>query len=177
MTTKSLTISAILLSLVLIMAPLTIPIGIVPVSLQTFIVPLAVALLPRKRGFLLVVAYLLLGIFGLPVFANWHGGLGVLFGPTGGYLLGLLAFPMILGNWQDTINPWWSLGRRLLFSGLIQLIVGALWLGIFMKMDGLQALQVGVIPFIFVLVVKTVCVIGIVRLLAQKSDVIGTFAK
>ncbi|WP_110181765.1 biotin transporter BioY [Nocardioides solisilvae] len=62
----------------------------VPVTLQTFGVLLAGAVLGARRGFLAVTLYLVVGAAGLPVFSGGAAGLGVFQGPTMGYLL---AFP------------------------------------------------------------------------------------
>lgn len=64
----------------------------VPFTLQTMGVFTAVGLLGGKRGSLAVLVYILLGLVGLPVFAGFSGGVGVLFGTTGGYIIGFLAF-------------------------------------------------------------------------------------
>ena len=65
--------------------------GIVPITLQTFGVLLAGAVLGSKRGFLAVLLYLVVGAAGLPVFAEGRSGVGVFAGPTVGYLVG---FPL-----------------------------------------------------------------------------------
>ena len=65
--------------------------GIVPITLQTFGVLLAGAVLGPLRGFLAVLLYLALGLAGLPVFSGGAAGFGVLVGPTAGYLVG---FPL-----------------------------------------------------------------------------------
>ncbi|MDN5895565.1 MAG: biotin transporter BioY [Nocardioides sp.] len=62
--------------------------GPVPITLQTFAVLLAGAVLGARRGFLAVVAYIALGAAGLPIFSGGGAGLGVLAGPTAGYLIG-----------------------------------------------------------------------------------------
>ena len=62
----------------------------VPFTLQTFGVFLAVGVLGGKRGTLAVLIYILLGCVGLPVFAGFTGGLGILLGSTGGYIVGFL---------------------------------------------------------------------------------------
>ncbi len=62
----------------------------VPFTLQTFGVFLAVDVLGGKRGTLAVLVYILLGAIGMPVFAGFSGGPGVLFGTTGGYIAGFL---------------------------------------------------------------------------------------
>ena len=62
----------------------------VPFTLQTFAVFTAVGVLGGKRGTLCVLVYLFLGALGVPVFAGFSGGLGAVFGMTGGYLFGFL---------------------------------------------------------------------------------------
>ena len=66
----------------------------VPFTMQTFAVFLASLLLDGKRGAVSVFVYLALGAVGLPVFSGFQGGVGVLFGPTGGYLFGFLLIPL-----------------------------------------------------------------------------------
>lgn len=61
-----------------------------PFTLQTFAVFLVLLLLGGRRGFFAVLTYVLLGAVGLPVFAQFTGGVGVLFGTTGGYIIGFL---------------------------------------------------------------------------------------
>ena len=68
--------------------------GIVPITLQTFGVLLAGAVLGARRGFLAVVLYLVVGAAGLPVFSGGAAGVAVFAGPTAGYLLG---FPLAAG--------------------------------------------------------------------------------
>jgi biotin transport system substrate-specific component len=62
----------------------------VPFTLQTFGVFVAVGILGGKRGSLAVLIYILLGAIGLPVFAGFSGGIGILLGSTGGYIVGFL---------------------------------------------------------------------------------------
>ena len=64
----------------------------IPFTLQTMAVFLAVGLLGGKRGTLAVTAYVLLGAVGAPVFANFSGGIGILLGQTGGYILGFRSW-------------------------------------------------------------------------------------
>ena len=68
----------------------------VPFTLQTFGVFLAVGVLGGKRGTLAVALYLLMGAVGLPVFAGFSGGAGVLLGSTGGYIVGFLFTALIM---------------------------------------------------------------------------------
>jgi len=72
-------------------AQVSIPIGAVPITLQVFAVLLAGLLLRPLAAFAAVGVYLLLGAAGVPVFAGFASGIGVLIGPTGGYLFGFAA--------------------------------------------------------------------------------------
>lgn len=69
---------------------ISIPMGEVPITLQTFAVFLAVGLLGGKLGTISVLVYVLLGAIGVPVFAGFSGGIGVILGTTGGYIVGFI---------------------------------------------------------------------------------------
>ncbi len=73
------------------------PIGPVPVTLQVLFVLLSGAVLGAEMGALSVVIWILLGAFGLPVFAGGKAGPMVLLGPTGGYLLGFVICAWTVG--------------------------------------------------------------------------------
>ena len=70
----------------------------VPFTMQTFAVFITMLMLGGRRGFFAVLTYVLLGAAGVPVFAEFTGGLGVLFGMTGGYILGTTALPHCLAD-------------------------------------------------------------------------------
>ena len=72
------------------LSPLSIPIGIVPISLATFVVYLIGCLLPPLKASLSVLLYIIIGALGLPVFSKFQGGFQVILGPTGGFILGYL---------------------------------------------------------------------------------------
>lgn len=69
----------------------------VPFTLQTFAVCLITALFGLKLGLWTVAGYLLLGAIGVPVFAGFTGGVGILLGTTGGYLVGFLFTALTVG--------------------------------------------------------------------------------
>ena len=69
----------------------------VPFTLQTFGVFMAVGVLGGKRGSLAVLVYILLGVIGVPVFAGFSGGLGILLNNTGGYIIGFIPMAIIAG--------------------------------------------------------------------------------
>ena len=67
----------------------------VPFTLQTFAVFCSLGILGGKRGTAAILVYLLLGALGVPVFAGFSGGIGILFGTTGGYLLGFILMGLV----------------------------------------------------------------------------------
>lgn len=69
---------------------ISIPVGDMAFTMQTFGVFLALVVLGGKWGTLSILIYLLLGGMGLPVFHGFQGGMGMLLGATGGYLWGFL---------------------------------------------------------------------------------------
>lgn len=78
---------------------ISIPLGFtpVPVNLGTLGVFLAGGLLGKKYGTISIAVYVLLGAVGVPVFAGFRGGLSVLAGPTGGYIIGYIVAAFIVG--------------------------------------------------------------------------------
>ncbi|MDE8702332.1 biotin transporter BioY [Adlercreutzia equolifaciens] len=76
-------------------AIIAVPIGPVPITLQMFAITFAIVVLPPKAATAAIVGYLVLGAVGVPVFSGMRGGIGVLAGPTGGFLWGyLLGVPL-----------------------------------------------------------------------------------
>jgi len=90
----------------------------VPFTMQTFGVFLTVGLLGGKRGTLAVIVYLLLGAIGVPVYAGFTSGLGVLLGSTGGYFAGFLLTALIMWAMEGLKKPW-----ALVLSMVLGLIV------------------------------------------------------
>lgn len=79
-----------------------IPVGPVPITLQVLLIAFAGLFLGPRTAVLAVILYLLAGAVGLPIFAGGKAGLGVLFGPSGGYLVGFLFLAFIAGLARKT---------------------------------------------------------------------------
>ncbi|MBW7572888.1 biotin transporter BioY [Caproiciproducens faecalis] len=94
MKTKQLTLTALFTALTIVFAQLILPLSFTPVPLSLSLLPvyLSGAILPKRHAVYSQLVYLLIGAAGLPVFAGFRGGPGVLFGPTGGFLI---AYPMM----------------------------------------------------------------------------------
>lgn len=126
----------------------------IPFTLQTMGVFMTVGLLGGKRGTLTVLTYILLGAIGIPVFAGLTGGVSVLLGTTGGYIIGFLLSSLLMWG-IETI-----MGRNqivLAFSMIAGLIVcyvfGTAWfMLIYTQHSGVIGLStvlgLCVIPFI-----------------------------
>lgn len=93
-TTKELVFTALMAVIIAVCSWISIP-TTVPFTLQTFGVFMAVGLLGGKKGTVSVLVYILLGAVGVPVFAGFSGGIGVLFGTTGGYIVGFLLSGLV----------------------------------------------------------------------------------
>jgi biotin transport system substrate-specific component len=116
--------------------PGAIPTGIpgVPITLQTLGVMLAGAILGPRRGTFAVVVYVALGLIGLPIFSGGSAGLGVLVGPSGGYLIGFVLGAFLIGWGTARILPRYPMWAALIVTavgGILGVyVVGAPWLAI-----------------------------------------------
>lgn len=150
LTTRELAVAALFTALIAVSAFISIPVGSVPFTLQVFVVLLAGMVLGPRLGLLAVLAYLVLGLVA-PVYSGGASGLGVLFGPTGGYLVGfipaVLATGMIAGKRCGSAT-------RLTLAGLAGLVpiylLGAAWLAVQLDLTPSAAVAAGVAPFLWV---------------------------
>ena len=88
--TRSLAFVGLSIAIMAVSAWVTVPLGPVPFTLQMFALVFAIVVLTPRECIAAVTGYLLLGAVGLPVFSGMRGGIGVLAGPTGGFLWGYL---------------------------------------------------------------------------------------
>ena len=94
--TRDMVLCAVMAAVTAVCAQISIPMPSgVPVTLQTFAVPLTGYLLGMKYGLISVAVYILLGAAGVPVFTGFRGGIGTIAGPTGGFIVGFLL--MVIG--------------------------------------------------------------------------------
>ena len=93
---REITLIAIAIALITVCSWISVPLTI-PVTLQTFAVCLVTALLGLKMGLWSLTGYILLGTVGIPVFSGFRGGIGVLLGVTGGYIVGFFFTALTVG--------------------------------------------------------------------------------
>ena len=113
-TVQDITYIAVFAALIAVCSWISIPTAI-PFTLQTLGVFLAVGMLGGRRGTAAVVVYLLLGAAGLPVFAGFTGGLGILFGYTSGYFLGFLLSALLMWG----LERLWGREMKTLAAGML----------------------------------------------------------
>ena len=122
MKAKPLVYAAVMAALITLCAWITIP-TVVPFTLQTFAIFLAVGVLGGRGGTLAVGVYLLLGLVGAPVLSGFSGGLGAFLGATGGYLVGFLLIALVMwggerlsGRGPAAFFLWGLLGLTVCYS-------------------------------------------------------------
>ena len=152
MKTRDITIVAVMAALLCVAGPLTVSIGPIPLSLATFVVYMAGAVLGAKRGTLAVAVYLLLGLVGLPVFSGFTGGLQKLIGVTGGYLVGYLPCALITGLAvvpdSPEVGPCWRLPAFMALGTVVLYIIGTAWFMIQTKNSLAASMGMCVVPFL-----------------------------
>ena len=140
---------ALMTALICVAGPLTVAIGPVPLSLATFAVYLAGAVLGSKHGALAVALYLLIGSVGVPVFSGFSGGVQKLAGVTGGYLAGYLACAALTGLGVNDARPSaWRLSGMMVVGTAALYAVGTAWFMLQTKNPLGAALGMCVTPFL-----------------------------
>jgi biotin transporter BioY len=135
-------------------AQIIIPIGLVPITGQTFAVLLTGALLGSRLGAAAMIAYLIEGASGLPFFQQGHSGLPYLLGPTGGFLVAFPAAAFVTGAFAE--HGWdkkfLTAAAAMAIGSVLILLSGWAWLSV--MRSPLFAFQAGVAPFLLGDVIK-----------------------
>jgi biotin transport system substrate-specific component len=136
----------------------------VPITFQTLGVMLAGAILGSRKGTLAVTVYVALGLVGLPILAGGAAGLGVLAGPTGGFLIGFIPGAFVTGWIVERFAPkvpFWALLVATLVGGvLVVYLVGIPWFAVVADMPIGAAIGV-MSPFLIGDVAKAVVAAGV----------------
>lgn len=143
-------------AIISVLAQISIPMPYgVPMTLQTFAIPLAGVILGGRNGTLSTLIYVLLGALGAPVFTGLTGGFGIIFGPTGGFILSFPLMALTAGTGMEKGNKLWlAFG---LFTGLaINYLCGMLMFRLVTSSDMKTAFTACVLPFIPTAAIKAV---------------------
>jgi len=157
---------AIMAVIICICSWITVPFT-VPFTMQTFAVFCSLLLLGGKEGTASIGIYLFMGLVGLPVFSGFQGGIGRLFGPTGGYIIGFLLSGIIYMFFEPAIKKKRGYRWAALITGLvICYFVGTMWFVSVYNSRGtaynvLSALGLCVLPYIIPDLLKMVLAVYI----------------
>jgi len=173
LTTLDLVYISLFAVLIAICAWISIP-STVPFTLQTFAVLCTMGLLGGKRAVLALLVYLLLGAVGIPVFAGFRGGLGVLLGLTGGYLVGFLVATLLY--WLVTSllpDKFWVRIFAMVLGLITCYAFGTGWfMFAYARATGPIGLSTAlgwcVVPFIIPEMIKTLLAVFMVRVIPQR---------
>ena len=178
MNTRKTLLIALFTGLIIVGTFIKVPLPPVPISLQTFFVILAALLGGLQVGVFSTVIYLLLGMIGLPVFTT-GGGIAALIGPTGGFLIGMLAAAIIAGIFSDRVKAEDSKKKHIIYcliGGIIATLViyaiGVPWLKISLNMSWNKAIAAGMYPFLIGDTIKLVIALIITYSFKERFDLL-----
>lgn len=170
--TRSIAFTALSIAIMAVSAWITVPIGPIPFTLQMFALTFAILVLMPKQAIGAVAGYLVLGAIGVPVFSGMRGGIGVLMGPTGGflwgYLIGVSLAVVVLSALRSRGIDNFATG---VLAGLAFTAV-AYACGWFQYMfvagvGPLESLMVTVAPFVVVDIIKIVAATAVARMVIR----------
>jgi len=157
-------------------AMVAIPVGSVPFTLQVMVVVAVALLLEPRQAIMALGVYLLAGAIGLPVFSGMRGGIGVLAGPTGGYLLGfVVGAPLgayVRMHFAGRAGDWIAAAVVV----CVTYTAGWMQLALVTGMSGGEAFAVGVAPFVLPDVAKAIAAVAVVRAVRRARGSRGVLA-
>lgn len=153
--TKKMLFAAFFAAIITICAQIVVPAGQVQFSLAVLGVFLCGALLEIRYSVIAVLVYILLGICGMPVFGRFMGGLGILLGPTGGYIM---SYPFMVICIGLMLRCGKKSYLRFLCAMLVSLVIcyifGAVWLAFVSNISIVSAFASGVVGFVAFDIIK-----------------------
>ena len=148
---------AIMAAITAVMAQIAIPMPMgVPLTMQTFAVTLAGVILGSKKGGMSILVYILLGAIGVPVFAEFSGGIQNLIGPTGGFIISFPIMAYVIGLGVEMRKKKGMFTFMLILGTLLNYVVGVVMFCIVMDSSVMTAISACVLPFIPTAIIKAV---------------------
>lgn len=148
-------VTALFAAIIGVLAQVTVPLPLVPITGQTLAIGLAATILGSKYGTISSLLYIVMGAIGIPVFAQMSGGLGVVFGPTGGFIVGFIPATFIIGYYLEKTS--FTVIQAIIANVIgmvITLAFGMVWLKFSASLSWPAAFVSGVAPFIVVGLIK-----------------------
>ncbi|NLX63598.1 MAG: biotin transporter BioY [Clostridiaceae bacterium] len=143
------TMIGLMAAVICILGPLSIPVGLVPVSFTNLAILFSIYILGTKNALMSLLIYIFIGLAGAPVFSGFSGGPAKLLGPTGGYIIGFIFMALMSGIFIDKfIDKWFLCVSGMVLGTLACYTLGTAWLSCQADMAIPAAISVGVLPFI-----------------------------
>lgn len=154
---KNMTYCSVLVVIVVIMSQIKIDLPtLVPITLQTLGIYLIGCLLNPKLSLITTLLYIFMGAIGLPVFSGFGSGLGILFGPTGGYIFSFPLVALIISLIVKQKNNYYIKIIAMIIATSICYFIGTIWFVFYTKINFIDALFICVIPFLIGDTIKVV---------------------
>jgi len=177
MKTKNLVISSLFTAIICVLAQISFQRQPIPFTLALFAIFITGALLPPKYALMSVLTYILLGAFGVPVFAGLRGGFDVLIGMTGGYIMAYPIMAFVIAMFLKYLK------KGKIFSSAVGMIValilcyaiGTTWFCYVANVEFYYALTVCVFPFIVFDLLKIFLAVSFAGLLRKTLSKTGLF--
>lgn len=167
---RKLTVMAMLLAFLVVCSQISVPFGNVPITAQPLAIMLIGLLLPPKYAVATVLAWVLAGGIGLPFFANFKSGFGVLFGPTGGYIYGYIIGVFLMSLIAGRDFNWVRSVLGCVVGMVFVYVFGAVQLMVLMDLPGFgAAFVVGGIPYLFFEPIKLAAAVLAARLIKNRG--------
>lgn len=151
---KKITYVALTTAILCVLAPISIPIGVIPISLATLVIFTMSACLGFKIVTTSTIVYVCLGLVGLPVFSMFQGGFSVLVGSSGGYIIGYIFASFIIGFITEKTNKTYMYILSMLIGLICCYLFGTLWYSYLTSIKFVIALKVTVLPFLIIDFIK-----------------------
>lgn len=154
--TQNIIICGLFASITAVLSQISIPLPftIVPLTMQIFSVALTGLILGSKKGLISIIIYLLLGAIGVPVFAQMSGGLGILMGPTGGFLLGCPLMAFVVGYVSERSSSKLYILLSMVLGLSVVYITGTIMFSVVTKSTIQESILACVAPFVVVDLIK-----------------------
>lgn len=144
-------------AIIAVMAQIIIPLPMIPITGQTLAIGLVATILTQKQSVQAVSLYVLIGAIGLPVYQSFTGGLGILFGPTGGFLFSFIPTAFIIAFYLQSFGyTKFNAICANIIGMFINLSLGSIWLKYYLQIDFTAAFSSGFAPFLIVGIFKAV---------------------
>lgn len=155
--TFELMLCALFAALSAILSQIAIPIGPVPITLTHISIFMAAGLLGPRYGAISQIIFVLLGAVGMPVFSGFAGGMGIVLGPRGGFIIGYIACAFVTGFIIKRFGKSMTMLILAMYAGwVVTYVFGTLWFMYVTHMNLIAALSYCVLPFLLGDIPKTI---------------------